>query len=143
MRPLTDSLPVTPGPSYAKLRPGPNGPGPELVARHQRARLYDSMVAMVVARGVEKATIKDICALAGVSRRTFYALVLSGRYFASIIAVVERSLYTGLRAPARQYADASVESQRVTHLLGECPSPRRAGADVPPLAFRPNDVRAR
>jgi AcrR family transcriptional regulator len=74
MPPLTDGLPVTPGRSYTKLRPGPNGPGPELVARHQRARLYDAMVAMVVARGFEKTTVKGVCALAGVSRRTFYDL---------------------------------------------------------------------
>jgi AcrR family transcriptional regulator len=74
MPPLTDSLPVTPRASYAKLRPGPNGPGPDVVARHQRARLYCATVAMVVARGVEKTTVKGVCALAGVSRRTFYDL---------------------------------------------------------------------
>src|SRR6476646_6999307 len=63
-----------PSPLYRKLRPGPNGPGPEMVARHQRARLYGAMVEMVVARGYAATSIKGVCALAGVSRRTFYDL---------------------------------------------------------------------
>src|SRR6476646_5271767 len=63
-----------PSPRYRKLRPGPNGPGPNMVARHQRARLYGAMVDMVVARGYAATSIKGVCALAGVSRRTFYDL---------------------------------------------------------------------
>jgi AcrR family transcriptional regulator len=59
---------------YVKLRPGPNGPGPELVARHQRARLYHAIVELVLARGYAVTSIKAVCALAGVSRRTFYDL---------------------------------------------------------------------
>jgi hypothetical protein len=74
----------------------------------------------------------DMAQLGESTHRTFYALVLSGRYFATIIAVVERSLYTGLRAPARQYAAASVESQRVTYLLDECLIPSRAGTNAHP-----------
>jgi AcrR family transcriptional regulator len=71
MPPLSDSLPAAPGPLYAKLRPGPNGPGPEVVARHQRARLYGAIVEIFCARGYDDTTIKGVCALAGVSRRTF------------------------------------------------------------------------
>jgi AcrR family transcriptional regulator len=63
---------------YAKLRPGPNGPGPEVVARHQRARLYHATVELVLARGYATTSIKEICALAGVSRRTFYDIFGSG-----------------------------------------------------------------
>ena len=59
---------------YVKLRPGPHGPGPELVARHQRARLYHAIVEIVLARGYAATSIKAVCELAGVSRRTFYDL---------------------------------------------------------------------
>jgi AcrR family transcriptional regulator len=71
---LTEAKSGPPGPLYAKLRPGPNGLGAELVASHQRARLYGAMVEMVVARGYAGTSIKGVCALAGVSRRTFYDL---------------------------------------------------------------------
>jgi AcrR family transcriptional regulator len=73
--PLPEALKRSPpNPLYPKLRPGPNGPGPEAVAGNQRARLYDAMVEMVVTRGYAGTSIKAVCALAGVSRRTFYDL---------------------------------------------------------------------
>jgi AcrR family transcriptional regulator len=60
------------GESYIKLRPGPNGPGPEVVVRHQRARLYHAIAELVMARGYAATSVKAVCSLAGVSRRTFY-----------------------------------------------------------------------
>jgi AcrR family transcriptional regulator len=61
---------------YQKLRPGVRGPGGlsrEEVREHQRRRLYEAMVEIAVTCGYPATTIKAVCALAGVSRQTFYA----------------------------------------------------------------------
>ncbi len=57
---------------YTKLKPRPNGPGRERVARHQRARLHGATIEAVAARGYAEITVSELAALAGVSRRTFY-----------------------------------------------------------------------
>jgi AcrR family transcriptional regulator len=57
---------------YTKLKPRPNGPGRERVARHQRARLHGATVEAAAARGYPAITVSELAALAGVSRRTFY-----------------------------------------------------------------------
>jgi AcrR family transcriptional regulator len=57
---------------YTKLKPRPNGPGHERVARHQRARLHGATIEAVAARGYPAITVSELAALAGVSRRTFY-----------------------------------------------------------------------
>jgi AcrR family transcriptional regulator len=57
---------------YTKLKPRPNGPGHERVARHQRARLHGATIEAVAARGYPAVTVSELAALAGVSRRTFY-----------------------------------------------------------------------
>ncbi|MFI5005612.1 MAG: TetR/AcrR family transcriptional regulator [Solirubrobacterales bacterium] len=59
-------------PLYSKLKPRPNGPGRERVARHQRARLHGATIAAVAARGYPALTVSQLVALAGISRRTFY-----------------------------------------------------------------------
>lgn len=53
----------------------PHGPQTdrEAVARHQRARLLDAMVEAVSRQGYKGATVAHVIALAGISRRTFYA----------------------------------------------------------------------
>lgn len=65
------------GHRYQKLRRGVRGAGgltrAEVVA-HQRARLCEATIEMTAAVGYEAMTIKAVCALAGVSRRTFYDL---------------------------------------------------------------------
>ena len=72
---------ATPGPPrearYQKLRPGvrgANGLSRDQVERHQRRRLYEAMVEIAASRGYQTTTIKAVCALAGVSRQTFYDL---------------------------------------------------------------------
>jgi AcrR family transcriptional regulator len=57
---------------YTKLKPRPNGPGHERVARHQRARLHGATIEAVAARGYPAITVSELATLAGVSRRTFY-----------------------------------------------------------------------
>jgi AcrR family transcriptional regulator len=65
------------GPRYQKLRRGVRGANgltrAEVVA-NQRTRLYEATVEVTAAVGYEAMTIKAVCALAGVSRRTFYDL---------------------------------------------------------------------
>lgn len=57
----------------AKLPPGRHGLPREFVTRNQRDRLAAGTIAVVAERGLNEATITQICAAAGVSRRTFYA----------------------------------------------------------------------
>ena len=64
-------------PLYVKLRPRPNGPGPEAVASHQRARLYGAMIESVARQGYAATTMTELCKLAGVSTRTTYQLFIS------------------------------------------------------------------
>jgi AcrR family transcriptional regulator len=74
---LTDPQPVPAGPRYQKLPPGVrgrNGLSREQVVQNQRTRLYEAMVEIAATRGYRATTIKAICALAGVSRQTFYDL---------------------------------------------------------------------
>jgi AcrR family transcriptional regulator len=74
---LTDTRPARTGPRYQKLRPGVrgrNGLSREQVVEHQRTRLYEAMVEIAATHGYPATTIKAVCALAGVSRQTFYDL---------------------------------------------------------------------
>lgn len=61
----------------ARLPPGRHGLPREFVTRNQRDRLAAGTIAAVAARGFNETSITQICAAAGVSRRTFYT------YFAS------------------------------------------------------------
>lgn len=56
----------------ARLPPGRHGLSREFVARNQRDRLTAGMIAAVAEHGYHEATITQIAAAAGVSRRTFY-----------------------------------------------------------------------
>jgi len=57
----------------ARLPPGRHGLPRDFVARNQRDRLAAGIIAVVAASGLNQATVAEICAAAGVSRRTFYA----------------------------------------------------------------------
>jgi AcrR family transcriptional regulator len=56
----------------ARLPPGRHGLPREFVTRNQRDRLAAGAIAVVAEHGFSAATITQICAAAGVSRRTFY-----------------------------------------------------------------------
>jgi AcrR family transcriptional regulator len=56
-----------------RLPPGRHGLPREFVAQNQRDRLAAGIIAAVSENGYNEATISDIAAAAGVSRRTFYA----------------------------------------------------------------------
>ncbi|HET7454273.1 MAG TPA: TetR/AcrR family transcriptional regulator [Solirubrobacterales bacterium] len=55
-----------------RLPPGRHGLERDFVVRNQRDRLTAGVIAVVGERGYREATISQICAAAGVSRRTFY-----------------------------------------------------------------------
>jgi AcrR family transcriptional regulator len=80
---LTEAMRLAPtGSRYEKLHRGvrgANGLSDDQVKEHQRTRLYEAMVEIAATRGYQATTIKALCALAGVSRRTFYDLFGSDR----------------------------------------------------------------
>jgi AcrR family transcriptional regulator len=82
------------GALYAKLHPGPHSFAPESVASNQRARLYGAMIELVAARGYEASTVTELCALAGVSKRTLYERFPGGKqqcFLATYDIVVRRA----------------------------------------------------
>lgn len=61
-----------PDAGLGRLPPGRHGLPREFVAQNQRNRLTAAMIAVVAENGYHDATITQIAAAAGVSRRTFY-----------------------------------------------------------------------
>lgn len=55
-----------------RLPPGRHGLPREFVVENQRQRIAAGMIAAISAQGYHEATISDIAAAAGLSRRTFY-----------------------------------------------------------------------
>jgi AcrR family transcriptional regulator len=60
-------------PLYKRLPPGPQRLERAEVLRHQRIRMHGAMVEAVAANGYQGTSVREIIALAGVSRRSFYA----------------------------------------------------------------------
>jgi AcrR family transcriptional regulator len=75
----------------ARLPPGRHGLPREFVTRNQRDRLAAGTIAVVAERGLNDATITQICAAAGVSRRTFYTYFSSKEacFFAAYETIAE------------------------------------------------------
>jgi AcrR family transcriptional regulator len=59
-------------PLYKRLPHGPHRLDRSQVVRHQRARIYGAMVEAVASSGYQETSVKQVVALAGVSRRSFY-----------------------------------------------------------------------
>ena len=59
-------------PLFPRLASGPGQMTPEGVARHQKARLQGAMVEAVARHGFAGTTLRELVALAGVSKTTFY-----------------------------------------------------------------------
>jgi AcrR family transcriptional regulator len=65
---------------YPKLPPGPHPDADEgSVASNQRARLYGATIELVAQRGYERSIVRELCALAGVSKRTLYERFPGGK----------------------------------------------------------------
>jgi AcrR family transcriptional regulator len=56
-----------------RLPPGRHGLAREFVVKNQRDRLTAGIISVVAERGYHEATVTQVCAAAGVSRRTFYS----------------------------------------------------------------------
>jgi AcrR family transcriptional regulator len=65
------------GEGLPQLPPGRHGLPRELVTQNQRDRLAAGIIAVVAEQGYHEATITEIAAAAGVSRRTFYGYFTS------------------------------------------------------------------
>src|SRR5271170_1040921 len=61
-------------PLYERLPHGPHRLDHNQVIRNQRARMQGAMVEAVAASGYERVSVRQVVALAGVSRRSFYEL---------------------------------------------------------------------
>ena len=98
------------GALYAKLRPGPHSFAPESVASNQRARLYGAMIELVAARGYEASTVAELCALAGVSKRTLYERFPGGKQqcFLATYDIIVRRAETHILAAGRCGRDGIV-----------------------------------
>jgi AcrR family transcriptional regulator len=93
----------------SRLPPGRHGLSRDFVSQNQRDRITAGIIAAVAEHGYQEATISEIAAAAGVSRRTFYA------YFASkdecffetfdLIADHVREAATAAAAPHREWPD--------------------------------------
>jgi AcrR family transcriptional regulator len=68
----TESAQRATEPIFPRLSGGPGKMPPEEVARHQRARLEGAMVEAVARHGYAGTTLRELVALAGVSKSTFY-----------------------------------------------------------------------
>lgn len=60
-----------------RLPPGRHGLSRDFVARNQRDRLAAGAISAIAERGYHEASVTEICAAAGVSRRTFYSYFTS------------------------------------------------------------------
>jgi AcrR family transcriptional regulator len=90
----SQDLRTSSGAIYQKLRPGPHGSAQGGVASNQRARLYGAMIEVVATRGYEASTVVELCALAGVSKRTLYERFPGGKqecFLATYDIVVRRA----------------------------------------------------
>ncbi len=59
-------------PLYARLPRGPHRLDRRAVARHQRVRIHGAMVQAIASDGYDAVSVRQVIALAGVSRRSFY-----------------------------------------------------------------------
>jgi AcrR family transcriptional regulator len=66
------SAPAPASPLYKRLPHGPHRLGREDVVHNQRIRIHGAMVEAVAASGYAGTSVKQVIALAGVSRRSFY-----------------------------------------------------------------------
>lgn len=124
--------PLRPEPLYAKLRPGPNGPGHDAVASNQRSRLIGAMIEEVAERGYAGATLARLVALAGVSKRAFHEQfgTMQAYFLATYDAIVRNAVrrigvayrsegdwQARLRAAFDAYASEVVDEPKAARLV--------------------------
>jgi AcrR family transcriptional regulator len=84
----------TSAPLYKRLPPGPHRLAPSDVVRHQRLRIHGAMIEAVTRDGYDGTSVKQIVALAGVSRRSFYEQFANKQacFLATFDLITEREL---------------------------------------------------
>jgi AcrR family transcriptional regulator len=122
---------------YKRLPPGPHGLDRDQVEHHQRLRIQGAMVEAVAAGGYEATSVKQVIALAGVSRRSFYELFankqacflatfdrLAQRVVVNVAAGCDpssRSLARRLTPPLQALARFTAEDPKAMTLLAAAP----------------------
>jgi AcrR family transcriptional regulator len=133
-----------PRPLYKRLPHGPHQLDPRQVALHQRARIHGAMIEAVAQNGYQGVSVKQVIALAGVSRRSFYELFANKRE--CFLETVDQVASVGLRRARSSYtategapearlgaalaavaASALREPQAAMLMLAAAPSAGRSG----------------
>jgi AcrR family transcriptional regulator len=130
------------GEKLRRLPPGRHGLSREFVAQNQRERLIAGSIAAVSQRGFREATVTDISAAAGVSRRTFYAYFQTKEEcFLATFDLLEEHLFAAIEAavPSRASWTEQVRARiaSLLALLGENPDLVRFAVVAPPAAGGP------
>src|SRR4051794_5435111 len=89
-----------PGPLYERLPRGPHRLDRRAVAQHQRVRIHGAMVQAVAGSGYEAVSVRQVIALAGVSRRSFYEQFASRQdcFLATFDLIARQQLAAARRA---------------------------------------------
>lgn len=97
-------------PLYQRLPRGPHHLPPKEVARHQRLRMHGAMVEAVAKNGYAETSVKQVVALAGVSRRAFYEQFANKQecFLATFDLIVAR----GVKRIGDAYLGSSGESEQ-------------------------------
>jgi AcrR family transcriptional regulator len=90
--------------TFPRLQAGRGAPSPEEVARHQKARLEGAMVEAVARHGYADTSLRELVAIAGISKSAFYEHFESKQecFFATfdeIVAEAGRRVGEAYRAP--------------------------------------------
>jgi AcrR family transcriptional regulator len=131
-----DRLEGDAGLRLARLPPGRHGLPREFVVRNQRDRLAAGTIAVVAEHGLSEATVTQISAAAGVSRRTFYAYFATKDecFFAAYDSIVEH-LRTATDAAAAEQASwpdrVRVKLETTLEFLAANPDLARFGLIAP------------
>ena len=117
-------------PNLSRLPPGRHGLSREFVKENQQARLTAGTIAAVTENGYHAATISQIVAAAGLSRRTFYG------YFKTKEACFSRVL-SEIGAHLRAEADRAAEgiADPLERLAAELDALLKVFAENPDLAI--------
>jgi AcrR family transcriptional regulator len=126
-----------------RLPPGRHGLPREFVEQNQRDRLTAAVIAVVAERGYRDATITQIAAAAGVSRRTFYSRFSSKEEsFFDAYDVIAAHIRERARAAAAEHEDwidrARAKMATLLEIFAANPdlakfcliAPRRAGEEI-------------
>ena len=115
---MSAAVPASPGkrPGVGRLPRGRHGLPRAFVVSNQRERIIDALAVVCAAKGYSAATVEDVIAQAGVSRRTFYDLFSSKQE--CFLVAYELVMDRVVRAVERSYASEDCEwPQRMTRLL--------------------------